>query len=298
MLSLRKAELHLHLEGSIEPATLRELGCQEPDIEARYRYTDFPGFIESFKWVTSFLRSPEDYALVTRRLLESLERQTVSYAEITLSVGIALWRGYDFAAIYDAIRLAARDSSVTVYWILDAVRHFGPEAAMQVAKLAAERVHNGVVAFGIGGDEARGPAEWFTEVFAFARQRRLRLTAHAGETCGPESVWKALEIGAERIGHGISSIEDPTLLRELRDRDIPLEVCISSNLATGAVPSLGAHPVRKLYDAGVPMTLNSDDPAMFHTTLSREYEIARDCFGFSDQELRKLAAASFHYAFR
>jgi adenosine deaminase/aminodeoxyfutalosine deaminase len=211
---------------------------------------------------------------------------------------VVLWRKYDFAAIYDAVRRATRESNVVVYWILDAVRHFGPEHAMEVAQLAAERVHDGVVAFGIGGDEARGPAEWFGEVFAFARQRRLRLTAHAGETCGPESVWKALEIGAERIGHGISSIEDPVLVRELRDRAIPLEICISSNVATGAVASLEAHPIRRLFDAGVRLTLNSDDPAMFHTTLTREYELARDHFGFSDQEIRKLAANSFHHAFR
>jgi len=298
MVSFRKAELHLHLEGSIEPGTLRELGCQDGDIDARYQYSGFAGFIESFKWVTSYLRSPEDYGLVTRHLLENLERQNVTYAEITLAAGVALWRKQDVAAIYDAVRRAAAGSGVTVYWILDAIRHFGPDHAMEVAKIAAERVDDGVVALGIGGDEARGPAEWFGEVFAFARKQGLRLTAHAGETCGPESVWKAIEIGAERIGHGISSIEDPVLVRELRDRAIPLEVCISSNVATGAVASLDAHPVRRLYDAGVLLTLNSDDPAMFHTTLTREYELARDRFGFSDDELRSLAEDSFRYAFR
>jgi aminodeoxyfutalosine deaminase len=294
--SLPKAELHLHLEGSVEPATLAELA---PGIEpARYQFTDFAGFIESFKWVTSHLREPGDYGLITRRLIESLERQNVRYAEITLSAGVALWRKQDFGAIYESVRKAAASSSVTVFWILDAIRHFGPEPAMEVARLAAEHVNDGVVAFGIGGDEARGPAEWFRDVFAFARAHGLRLTAHAGETCGPESVWQAVEIGAERIGHGISSVQDPALLRHLRDQGIPLEVCISSNVATGAVASLAAHPVRRIYDAGVPIVLNSDDPAMFGTTLTREYELARDQFGFSERELRELAENSFRHAFR
>jgi aminodeoxyfutalosine deaminase len=292
--SLPKAELHLHLEGSIEPGTLLELGAGE----FRYQYTDFAGFIEAFKWVTSYLRSPEDYALITRRLLESLERQNVRYAEITLSAGVVLWRKLDFAAIYEAVRQAASESTVTVYWILDAVRHFGPDHAMEVAQLAVERADRGVVAFGIGGDEARGPAEWFGGVFAFAHAHGLHLTAHAGETCGPESVWKALEIGAERIGHGISSVRDPALLRHLRDHGVPIEICISSNVATGAVASLADHPLRRIYEAGVPIVLNSDDPAMFGSTLTHEYELARDEFGFSDRELRELAENSFRYAFR
>jgi len=297
---LPKAELHLHLEGSIEPATLVELapGSDLREIEANYRYSDFAEFLTSFKWVTSYLRSPEDYALITRRLLSSLERQNVRYAEITLSAGVTLLRKQDFAPIYEAVRQAAAESTVEVYWILDAIRHFGPEQAMQVAQLAAERVNDGVVAFGIGGDEARGPAEWFRDAFDYARKQGLRLTAHAGETTGPESVWGALEIGAERIGHGIRSIEDPALLRELRDRAVPLEVCISSNVATGAVSSLEVHPVRRLYDAGVPLILNSDDPAMFHTNLTQEYELARDRFGFSEAELHELSENSFRHAFR
>jgi aminodeoxyfutalosine deaminase len=230
--------------------------------------------------------------------MRRLAAETVQYAEITLSAGVVLWKGQEFAPIYTAIRQAAAEFPLEVHWILDAVRHFGAEHAMQVAKLAAARVNDGVVAFGIGGDEERGPAGWFGEVFRFAKGEGLRLTAHAGETLGPESVWAALEIGAERIGHGIRAVEDPALLRHLRDRDIPLEVCISSNVATGAVESIEAHPVRRLYDAGVPITLNTDDPAIFDTSLSGEYTLAARRFGFSEAELRGIADSAFRYRFR
>ena len=169
---------------------------------------------------------------------------------------------------------------------------------MEVAELAAQRRQEGVVGFGIGGNEALGPVEWFSEVFQFARSRGLDLTIHAGETVGPESVWGALEGGAQRIGHGIRAVDDPLLVAHLRDHHIPLEICLSSNLATGAVASLKQHPLRRLYDAGVPIVLNTDDPAMFHTTLAGEYELAAREFGFTEEELRGLIRNSFHYAFR
>jgi adenosine deaminase/aminodeoxyfutalosine deaminase len=155
----------------------------------------------------------------------------------------------------------------------------------------------GVVAYGIGGSEERGPAAWFTEVFAFAKRSGLRLTAHAGESMGPESVWAALELGAERIGHGIRSIEDPKLVEHLRERDIPLEICITSNLVTGVVKRLEEHPVRRLYDAGVPIILNTDDPAMFRCSLTEEYRLAARAFGFTEPELRGIAENGFRYAF-
>jgi aminodeoxyfutalosine deaminase len=297
---LPKAELHVHLEGSLEPDTLLELdpSLNPDEIRRRYRYHNFTDFIDAFKWVVSHLRSPDDYALATTRLLERLASENVRYAEVTLSAGVILWRGQPFQAIYEAVRRAASRSAVEVYWILDCVRQFGPEAAWPVARLAAERAQDRVVAFGVGGDERSGPLDVFEPVFRFAVQHGLYLTPHAGETAGAESVWSAVRLGAHRIGHGFRAAEDPDLVRYLRDNNIPLEICLSSNAATGAVASLAVHPVRRLFDAGVPVVLNTDDPAMFHTTLSREYRLACDVFGFTAAELQALSANSFRYAFR
>jgi aminodeoxyfutalosine deaminase len=295
-----KAELHLHLEGSVEPETLHELDPSTPveEFRALYRYADFDAFLKAFAAIGKRLRTPQDYALITRRLLERLAAQNVQYAEIIVSAGVVLWKGQEFAPIFDAIRDAAEGSPVEVRWVLDAIRQFGAEPAMQVAKLAAERVDRGVVAFGIGGSEARGPAEWFTDVFAFAREAGLHLTAHAGEGTGAQSIWAALELGAERIGHGIAAAGDAALMRHLRDRDIPLEVCITSNLVTGVVRRIEEHPVRQLFDAGVPIVLNTDDPAMFGCTLVGEYRLAAERFGFSEAELRGIAENGFRYGWR
>jgi aminodeoxyfutalosine deaminase len=208
-----------------------------------------------------------------------------------------LWQGQEFAPIYDAVREAAAESPVEVHWILDAVRQFGVQPAMQVAEWAAERVGNGVVAIGIGGSEERGPAEWFREVFAFARGAGLRLTAHAGETGDAGSVRAALALGAERIGHGIAAARDAELMSRLADENIPLEICLTSNVVTGVIKRLAEHPIRELYDAGVPIILNTDDPAMFGCTLTGEYRLAADRFGFSEAELRGIAENSFQYAF-
>jgi aminodeoxyfutalosine deaminase len=299
LLEMPKAELHLHLEGAVEPETLHELDPATPveDFRSLYRYESFEGFLQAFGAVGKRLRGPADYALAARRLLERLEAQNVVYAEIILAAGVVLWKKQEFAPVFDAVAEAAAGSRVEVRWILDAVRQFPVEQAMRVAELAAARVDRGVVAFGIGGSEERGPAEWFREVFAFARDAGLRLTAHAGESAGPESVRAALALGAERIGHGIAAARDPELMALLRERDIPLEVCITSNLATGVVPCLADHPVRRLFDAGVPIVLNTDDPAMFGCTLTGEYRLAARQFGFSEAELRGIASNGFRYAF-
>lgn len=291
-----KAELHIHLEGSIEPETLLAIdpALSPADIEANLTFANFAEFLRGYIWITSKLQTPEHYALATRHLLERLADQNVTYAEITLSAGVVLWKKQDLAAVYEAVWKESQRSRVRTFWILDAVRHFGPEHGMEVARFAVSRRDCGVIAYGIGGDEARGPAEWFRDVFAFARDGGLRLVCHAGETVGPESIWAALEIGAERIGHGITAVQDAKLMSRLRASNVPLEISITSNVCTRVVASLEEHPVRKLYDAGVPIVLNTDDPSFFHTSLTREYEIAERVFGLPVDE---LAAAGFRYAF-
>ena len=291
------AELHLHLEGAIEPDTLCLLdpSVTREQVEEAYSFKDFAGFLQAFKWVAQRLRSPEDYALVTEALCKRLAGEGIGYAEITLAAGVVIWKKQDLEAIFVAVRAAAAASEVEVQWNLDSIRQFGPDLAMQVAEFAAG---NGAVSIGIGGDEVGGPAEWFGEVYQFAKSRGLRLTAHAGETAGPASIWAALEIGAERIGHGIRAIDDPVLVRHLAERQIPLEVCVTSNVCTGAVGRLSEHPLRRLYDAGVPITLSTDDPAIFRTTLAREFQVAQEQFGFSESELDGIRENAWRFRFR
>jgi adenosine deaminase/aminodeoxyfutalosine deaminase len=299
LLQMPKAELHLHLEGSVEPETLHELDPATPveEFRALYEYADFDAFLRTFGAIGKRLRTPEDYGLIARRLLERLAAQNVRYAEIIIAAGVVLWKEQEFGPIFDAVVNAAARSPVETRWIFDAVRQFGVEPARQVAEWAAARQDRGVVALGIGGSEARGPAEWFADVFAFARSEGLHLVAHAGEGTSAQSIWAALALGAERIGHGISAIEDEALMRHLRERGIPLEICITSNLVTGVVKRVDDHPVRRLFDAGVPITLNTDDPAMFGCTLVSEYELAKTKFGFSKADLEAVARTAFEKAF-
>lgn len=296
---LELQELHLHLEGAIQPETLREIDptLTLEEIARETSYNDFAGFIRTFVWVNRKLRSPGDYAIAAKRLFEYLESEKVSYAEVTLSAGVVLWKKQDLGAVFDAVAREAGRSRIGVRWILDATRQWGADAARPVFDFAAERMSEGVVAIGLGGIEAEGPAHWYRDLYAQARDRGLRLTCHAGETTGPQSVWDALDIEAERIGHGIRAIDDPRLVEHLRDHAIPLEVCVTSNVRTGAVGSLKEHPVRRLFDAGVPLILNTDDPALFECSLRGEYDLAAREFGFTAEELAKVADNARRYAF-
>jgi adenosine deaminase/aminodeoxyfutalosine deaminase len=301
---MNMSELHLHLEGTVDRETVMMLDpcVSREQVDRVWSFTGFAGFIECFKFIAQRLRGPADYALITRRMIESLAGQGIGYAEVTLGAGVVLWRGFDFGTVWRAIREAQREARkqwpVEVWWNLDAIRQFGPEHVMEVARLAAKYVGDGAISFGIGGDEVRGPASELRDAYRYARDAGLRLTAHAGETDGPDSIRAALDIGAERIGHGIRAVDDPELMRRLREEQIPLEVCITSNVKTGAVASLAAHPVRRLFDAGVPITLNTDDPGVFETDLAREFALARDVFGFSEPERAGVVAAGNRFRFQ
>ncbi len=296
--SLEKAELHVHLEGAAAPETLCEImpGLTADEARARSRFSNFGEFLQVFKWVHTCLRRPEHFALVLRRLLERLESEGVRYVEVNVSAGVILWRGLPLDEVFVALAEEAERSALPVRFIFDAVRQFGADHVQATAEAAVRWRGRGVVGFGIGGDEARGPARLYRDAFEFVRAHGLAAVPHGGETTGPESVWEALECGARRIGHGIRAAEDAVLMEELRRRDVALEISITSNVRTGAVRRLEEHPVRRLFEAGVPLTLNTDDPALFGTTLVREYELAREVFGFSDEDLRLLARNSFRYA--
>lgn len=297
---LPKAELHIHLEGSIAPTTLLEIepALSLDEVLDRYQYDSFEGFLKNFGWVARHLQQPRHYAIALRRLLQHLETQNVRYAEITLSAGVVLRQQKQIEPIHEALLEAAAESPIRTVWIWDAVRQWGVEAAQRVAELAVAHRDRNVVAFGLGGDERNGPATDFAPVFQFARDHGLRLVCHAGEVTSAESVWQALAVGAERIGHGIRSIDDPTLVAHLAQHQIPLELNLSSNTATGAIPSMDHHPIRRLFDANVLLILNTDDPPMFHTTLNQEFEIAATTFQFTEAELAAIAHNGFRFAFQ
>jgi adenosine deaminase len=216
-------------------------------------------------------------------------------------VGVCLWRKQDFPAIFEGLergrQRGEKDFGVSLLWIFDAIRQFGAEKAQNVLDLAIQFRDRGVAAFGIGGDEAAGPPEWFTGVYARAAEQGLHLTAHAGESVGPDSIWGALNLKVERIGHGLTAGQDAELVEELAERQIPIEICVTSNLRTGCCPELAQHPVRRYFDQGLMLTLNSDDPAMFRTSLVEEYALVQDAFGFTDEHLRELARNSFEASF-
>jgi aminodeoxyfutalosine deaminase len=307
IVTLPKAELHLHLEGSIDPATLLELRRRHgksstlAEIEQLYRYEDFNGFLMAFKTMTEDLQTADDYELITYRLMEKLKAGNVLHAEVYVSVGVCLWRKQDFDAIFEGLdrgrQRGARDFGISLLWIFDAVRQFGAAAAREVFEAAVRYRDRDVVAIGLGGDEQKGPPELFRDAYAYAADHGLHLTAHAGENAGPDSIWGALNLRAERIGHALTAAQDTELVEELATRQVPVEICLTSNLRTGSCPSLNAHPVRQYFDQGVMITLNTDDPAMFRTSLAREYQLAQQQFGFTDEHLRELARNSFEASF-
>ncbi|HEY2459334.1 MAG TPA: adenosine deaminase [Candidatus Acidoferrum sp.] len=312
--TLPKAELHIHLEGSVRPEIVRTLAARHgvtvsaEEVAQRYAYPNFLEFLQSFKWVTSFLREPADYALIAADLGKQLLQQNVVYAEVTISIGVMLLRNQNVEANFAALSQAAAAISqrgLRMNWIFDAVRQFGAASALEVVNSAKRCHHKSIVAFGIGGDELSIPTEDFRSVYAAAANIGLHRLIHAGEIGGPEKIREAIELlGVERIGHGIAAIHDPALMDLLADRRIPLEICPSSNICTGAlarqlnrpIAKIADHPLPQLLRHGVPVALSTDDPSMFHTTLADEYQNAA-AMGLTDAELTSIAQTSFDHAF-
>jgi aminodeoxyfutalosine deaminase len=311
---LPKAELHLHLEGTITPATLVELSARHDrppftlaQAEALYHFTDFSGFLDAFKAVTARLITPKDYELAAWRMIQQLAAQGVVHAEVYISVGVIyLWRNHDpaafepiFAGLERARLRGERELGFSLYWIFDAVRHFSLPEAERVFRKAIELrpAHPSIIGIGLGGDERRTGSAPFRDLYAEARSAGLRLTNHAGETTGPEAIWEALSIGSERLGHVLSAMDDPQLLQELKVRGTGLELNPTSNVRTGVCAAFARHPLRSYFDAGLLVTLNSDDPAFFGSDLANEYLLAHTEQGFARDELRRLAANSIRASF-
>jgi adenosine deaminase/aminodeoxyfutalosine deaminase len=308
---LPKCELHLHLEGTIQSATLLELSRRhdaEPltseAAKRLYIYENFSGFMDSFKAVSARLKGPADYELITYDMIRELAAQGVVHAEVYISFGIIYyWKNAEVEPYVEAIERGRvrgeKDFGTTIYWLIDAVRHFGADEATKVFRKAAElrKLYPSIVGIGIGGDEARGGAELFRESYAEAKATGLRLTAHAGETLGPESIWAAINIGAERVGHALSAQDDTELLDVLAEKQIPLELNVTSNIRTGCCKDLDKHPVRKYFESGLMVTINSDDPPMFGSNLLEEYVLVQERFEFSLEQMRELAANSVEASF-
>jgi aminodeoxyfutalosine deaminase len=312
--SLPKAELHLHLEGSIRPAVASALAARhgmklaEEEVGRRYAYTNFAGFLDAFKWVTSFIREPGDFALIAADLAEQLLKQKVAYAEVTLSVGIMFLRQQQPEANFAAIVRATEPfekRGLRLNWIFDAVRQFGAEAAMRVVQSARRCASRRIVAFGIGGDELSLATKEFRGVYERAEEYGFHRLIHAGEIGGPEKIREAIEIlGVERIGHGIAAIHDVGLMETLAERNIPLEICPTSNLRTGALDvqlgksaaTIEEHPLAEILRRGVAVTIATDDPAMFHTSLEEEYRNAWR-IGLTEEEMAGVVENGFRFAF-
>jgi adenosine deaminase len=297
---LRKVELHLHLEGAIplpalwdligkygRPPDMRTRG----DLERTFRFRDFPHFIETWVWKNNFLREYEDFTFIASKVAEDLARQNIVYAEAFYSPGDFARHGLEPQRLTEAVHagLLRHRDAVRVNLIADLVRDFGPEKGMRWLREIAEVKHLGVLGIGIGGSEQQFPPEPYEAVFEEARERGFRTTAHAGEAAGPESVWGAVRVlKVDRIGHGTRAAEDPQLVALLAERGLPVEMCPISNLRTGVVPDIASHPIRDMFVAGVRVTVNTDDPQMFNTSLEDEYEALAAHLGFSWTELTAL----------
>ncbi len=309
---LPKAELHVHLEGSMSPAVLLKLARRngvelpaqdEAGLRRWFTFRDFAHFVEIYLTCSKALRQPEDFALLVDAFLAEQARQNIVWSEVHFTIATHLANGADGGEVLDALAQAVAQGEkrhgVSLRLIPDIVRNVGPAAADRTLEWALAGAARGlVVGLGLTGMEGKFGNEPFRPHFAEARRAGLHAVAHAGEHAGPASIRSVLEIcGAQRIGHGVRAVEDPALVAELAARRIPLEVCPTSNVCLGVFPDLASHTFDRLHRAGVPVTVNSDDPPFFNTTLTDEYQKLAETFGYGDDDLAGFAEAAFEHAF-
>ncbi len=305
-----KIELHLHLEGAAPPAFIRGLAREKKldiagifNADGSYRFTDFWNFLKVYEAACTTLQSPEDFRRLTLAVLEESAAAGVIYSEAFLSPDfcggrdVAAWQDY-LLAIRDAADEARAKRGITLRGIVTCIRHFGPEKARETALCAAETAGDFITGFGIAGDEKVGALKDFLWSFDCAREAGLRVTAHAGEWGGPESVRAAInDLGAERIGHGVRAIEDLALVDEIAERGIVLETCPGSNVALGLYPDYRRHPIGEMFRRGVKVTVSTDDPPFFHTSMAREYAMLHRAFDWDDGVFATIARTSLDAAF-
>ncbi|MDE9450973.1 adenosine deaminase [Aliiroseovarius sp. Z3] len=308
--AMPKVELHTHIEGAAPPDFIRGLAKEKSvdlsgifEADGGYAYRDFWHFLEVYEAATSVLKSPSDYARLTRAVLENSADAGVVYLETFISPDfcggrdVIAWRDY-LAAIQDAAAEVERDRGIILRGIVTAVRHFGPDAAHEAARCAQETAGDFITGFGMGGDEKSGKQGDFAYAFDMAREAGLKLTTHAGEWNGPDEVRAALDdLKIERIGHGVRAIEDPALVNRLIEDDITLEVCPGSNVFLGVYPDLAAHPIAKLRDQGVKVTVSTDDPPFFRTDMVQEYENLSRQFGWDAADFKAVNLTATEAAF-
>ncbi len=306
-----KVELHLHIEGAIPPETMLALiHRQEPassirtveDLQRRFTFTDFAHFLELWCWKDRFITSERDFEEIAYQVLHNLHEQNVKYLEAHYSPGGYHEQGHSTQAITENLiagrNRAFQDFGIRCEFILDLIRQHSPEKGFIYLDEATPYLGHGVIGVGLGGSEHDFPAGPYAELYHEARQRGFRLTAHAGEAAGADSIRAAIEqLGVERIGHGLRASEDPELVMLLKDRRIPLEMCVVSNVKTGVCASLSEHPIRDYFEQGLLVTVNSDDPAMFQTSINHEYEVLIQEFGFTRDDLQRISLYGIEASF-
>lgn len=307
---LPKVELHLHFEGAAPPAFIRGLAKEKSidiskifDDRGGYAYRDFDHFLKVYEAACTTLQSPEDFRRLTLAVLEESASHGVVYSETFLSPDfcgggdVTAWREY-LAAIEEAAAEGEKSFGITLRGVITCIRHFGPEQAKTAARCAVETKGDFITGFGMAGAEMMGRPGDYSYSFDMAREAGLRLTCHAGEWGGPDMVADTLrDLKVERIGHGINAIHDPALVDKIAEEGVVLEVCPGSNVFLGAVKSWKDHPIARLRDRGVKATVSTDDPPFFHTTMTKEFDMLAETFGWEEEVLRALNQTALDAAF-